>query len=81
MKFRMCNIVNVDLFMNGILLSESVDGIPIRAIMAFIKRMMLDIMEPSSRSEHICSNDCKDYCELIIGGVDDYGPFEKCVPK
>ena len=77
----MVQIMNVDLFMNGALLSESVDGLPHRAVVAFVKRLILDLMEPNSNSEHICNENCKIYSEVVIGGIDNYPCFEECIPR
>ena len=77
----MVQIVNVDLFMNGALLSESVDGLPERAVVAFVKRLMLNLMEPNSSSEHVCNENCKIYAEIIIGSVDNLPCFEDCIPR
>ena len=73
--------MQVDLFMNGVLLSEAVDGLPQRAIMAFVKRVMLDLLEPNKIDDHVCSPSCKDYHEIVIGGIDDYPVFELCIPR
>ena len=77
----MVQIYNVDLFMNGSLLSESVDGLPERAIIAFVKRLILDLMEPNSNTEHTCDESCKIHAEIVIGGVDKYPNFEECIPR
>ena len=77
----MVHIEGVDVFMNSILLSESVDGLPYRAIAGFIKRLVLDIIEPASKSNHKCSVDCKQYHEMVIGGIDNFGNFEDCCPR
>ena len=77
----MVQILNVDVFMNGTLLSEAVDGLPTRAVVAFVKRLILDLTEPNSSSEHVCNEDCKIYAEIVIGGVDDFPRFEECIPR
>ena len=74
-------INETNIFVNSDLVDKSESEMSYRAVNAFIKRLMLDLTEMNTEEDHSCSNDCKTYFDLIVGGVDDYGSFEKCVPR
>ena len=76
----MVRIVGLDCFINGVQMSEPDGDVPFRAIAAFVKRLLLDLTEPNSESEHVCSEDCRYYHDLIIG-TKELGGFETCVPR
>lgn len=76
----MVRILSLDVFINGTQMSEPDGDVPFRAIAAFVKRMMLDLTEPNSESEHRCSEDCRYYYELLIG-TKELGGFENCAPR
>lgn len=76
----MVRIMSMDVFMNGTQMSEPDGDVPFRAIAAFVKRLMLDLTEPNSESEHCCTEDCRHYFELLIG-TKEMGGFENCIPR
>ena len=76
----MVRIVGLDCFINGLQMSEPDGDVPFRAIAAFVKRLLLDLTEPNSESEHVCSEDCRYYHDIIIG-TKEMGGFENCVPR
>ena len=76
----MVRIVDLDVFINGVQMSEPDGDIPFRAVQAFLKRLILDLTEPNSQSDHVCSEDCRYYYDLIIG-TKELGGFEQCTPK
>ena len=79
-SFRMVRIIGLDVFMCGEHMSEEDGDVPYRAIAGFVKRLVLDLTEPNSSSNHVCSEDCRYYHDLIIGGK-EYTNFEECVPR
>ena len=61
-------------------MSEPDGDIPFRAVNAFVKRLMLDLTEPNSNEDHVCSEDCRYYYDLLIG-TKELGGVESCVPR
>ena len=61
-------------------MSEEDGDVPYRAVAGFVKRLVLDLTEPNSEKEHVCSRDCKEYHDILIGG-NELDTFENCVPR
>ena len=75
----MATVENVELFMNGVELFEE-DGIQLRALSGFVKRLVLDFMEPNQKSKHKCNDMCKRSHGVAIGGGSN-GIFLDCAPR
>ena len=80
----MVRIDELSFFMNGNELTED-DGISVRALMGFIKRLVLDFLEYNTKSDHECNEHCLEAHGIVIGGPPSWqrgqGDFIDCVPK
>ena len=77
-------IDELSFFMNGNEMNEE-DGISVRALMGFVKRLVLDLLEYNTKTEHECNEHCFEAHGIVIGGIGDWrtrkGTFADCVPK